>query len=115
MNRITKYGAVPSLLLAIGVLVSTIVASQLSNSWLTLVGSVIMAVTLIGACALIPQSEGVHRKAMQSAIIIGTALLLASVVVVLKNPALLASLMPILAGGAAAATVLTVPCKDTVS
>ena len=115
MNRITKYGTVPSLLLAIGVLASTIVASQLSNSWLTMVGAVIMTVTLIGACALFPQSGGVRRKAMQSAIILGAALLLASVIVVLKDPALLAFLMPILAGGAAATIVLTVPCQGATS
>ena len=115
MNRLTRYGLVPSLLLAVGVLASTIVASQLSDSWLTLVGAVIMAVTLIGAGAMIPQSEGVRRKAMQSAIILGAALLLASVIVVSRDPALLATLMPILAGGVAAATVLTVPCKGATS
>lgn len=62
-----------------------------------------MGATLIGASALIPQPDVVRRKAIRTAIILGAALLLASAIVVMQDPAWLPRLMPILGGGTAAA------------
>ncbi len=62
-----------------------------------------MAITLIGASALFPQPHVVRRKAIRRAIILGASLLLASAIVVMKDPALLALVMPILGGGTAVA------------
>ena len=103
MTESRRLGTGPSLLLAVGVISSTIVAWLLSHSsWLSLVGPAIMAVTLIGASALIPQPHVVRRKAIRGAIILGVALLLACAIVVMKDPTVLAQVMPILGGGTAA-------------
>ena len=108
-------GTGPILLLAVGVIASTIVAWLLSHSsWLALLGPAIMALALIGTSAMIPQPHVVRRKAIRRAIILGASLLLASAIVVTKDPALLALIMPILGGGAGAA-VATIPKRGASS
>ena len=104
-------GIGPSLLLAAGVIASTIAAILLSHaSWLVLVAPTCMAVVLIWASVLIARPQDAHRKALWPALILGASLLLASVIVVVKDPALLAPLMPVLGGGAAG-TVATLPMR----
>ena len=109
MTESRRLGTGPSLLLAFGVIASTIVTWLLSHlSWLVLVGPAIMAITLIGASALIPVPHHVRRKGIRRAIILAAALLLASAIVVMKDPAHLALVIPILGGGTAVA-VGTIP------
>ena len=104
INESRGLGTGPSLLLAAGVIASTIVAWLLSrSSWFVLTGPAIMAITLVGASALTPLPHAVRQKAIRRAIILGAALLLASAMAVMKDPALVALVIPILGGGAAAA------------
>ncbi len=115
MTDSRRPGTGPILLLAVGVIASTIAAWLLSYStWLTLIGPAVMAVTLIGAGAWIPQPDVVRHQAIQRAIILGASVLLASAIVVLKDPTLVALVMPIIGGGAAAA-VATIPLRGSCS
>ena len=115
MTKSRRLGTGPSLLLAVGVIASTLAAWLLSHSsWLALAGPAIMAITLIGASALIPQPHVVRRKAIRRAIILAASLLLASAIVVMQDPALLVLVMPILGGGTAAA-VATIPLRGASS
>jgi len=115
MSKSQRRGLGPILLLAAGIIVSTVVAWLLPHSaWLALVGPVIMAATLVGASALFPRPSGVRRRAIRQALFLGAALLLAGVIVIRQDPALLASLLPIFGGGAAA-IVATSALKDATS
>jgi len=115
MSESRRPGAGPILLLALGIIASTVVAWLLPHSaWLALVGPAIMAAALVGASALFPRPHGVRRTAIRQAVILGVALLVAGVIVIRKDPALLAPLLPILGGGAAA-IVATTALRDTTS
>ena len=115
MSESQRPGVGPSLLLAVGVIASTIVAWFLSHSsWLALLGPAIMVITPIAASALLPQPHDVRRKALRRAVILGGFLLLASAIVVMKNATLLSFVIPILGGGAAVA-VSTMPLRGASS
>ena len=106
MNESRRPGIVPSLLLAIGIIVSTVLVSLLADvSWLILAGPVFMAVTLVGASALIRQPHASRRKAIGGATILGASLIVAGVIVVLTDRTMLMLMMPVFGGGAAAVVV----------
>ena len=108
MNRSGTMGIGSSLLLGFGVLASTILSALFSHSaWLVLLGPVSMAAVMIGTSALGPLPDVARRKAVSMSVILGAALILASVIVVVGEPEMLALVLPVLAGSTAGVLVTT--------
>ena len=103
MKRTYWIGPGPSLLLAAGIIASTVVAKVASeSSWLVLAGPLVMAFALVGASVLGVRLGWASRATIRIALVLGASLVLAGVIVALRDPARLAAIMPILGGGAAA-------------
>ena len=103
MTKSRTLGRGPSLVLAGGVLACTILAVLFSHSaWLALLGPAILAFIMIGVSALTPLPHVARRRAIRLAIILGSSLLLASVILAMTDPALLVRMLPILGGSTAA-------------
>ena len=110
MSRSRGIGIVPSLLLAGGIIASTIVVSLLrDSSWLVLSGPALMAVIVIGAAAMSPVKNGLRKSALRVATILGAALIGAGAILILKDPGLLLLMMPVLGAGAAGGLVAVSP------
>jgi len=108
MTKSGTMGIVPSLLLGFGVLASTILSVLFSHSaWLVLLGPATMATVMIGTSALGPLPNVARRRAVWMSIILGAALILASVIVAIGEPEMLALVLPVLAGSSAGVLVTT--------
>jgi hypothetical protein len=95
-----------SLLVAVGILVSTFVASRAAGSgWLVLTGPLLLALAVVGADVLNAGLRGESSGPSWAALLMGGSCLLAGLIVTLRDPALVKSLMPII-GMAAWVTVL---------
>ena len=106
MSRSRGIGIVPSLLLAGGIIVSTIVVALLrDSSWLVLSGPALMALTLVGAAAMSPEAQGLRRSTLRVAVILGASLIVAGVILIVKDAGLLLLMMPVLGAGAAGGLV----------
>ena len=66
-----------------------------------------MAAVMIGTSALGPLPDVARRKAVSMSVILGAALILASVIVVVGEPEMLALVLPVLAGSTAGVLVTT--------
>jgi hypothetical protein len=95
-----------SLLVAVGILVSTFVASRAAGSgWLVLTGPFLLALTIVGADALNARLRGESSGPSWAALLMAGSCLLAGLIVTLRDPAVVKTLMPII-GMAAYVTVL---------
>jgi uncharacterized membrane protein SirB2 len=108
MKRAYWIGLVPSLLLATGIIASTVVAVLTSESgWFVLAGPVVMAFAVVGASALVNRSRGDSQGALRVALILGAVLLLAGAILALRDPSRVVMMMPVLGAGAAASVVVS--------
>ena len=95
-----------SLLVAVGILVSTFVASRAAGSgWLVLTGPLLLALAVVGADVLNARLIGESFSPSWAALLMGGSCLLASLIVTLRDPTLVKTLMPMI-GMAAWVTVL---------
>ena len=89
------------LILAAGILGATIVSMLAAESaWWVLAGPLIMALATVVAVLAERRVHGPSRGAMAAALIFGAAMVLAGVILAVKNPLGVAVAMPILGGGA---------------
>ena len=108
MTKSGTMGIGPSLILGAGVLASTILSVLFSHSaWLVLLGPVTMAAVMIGTSVLGPLPNAARRRAIWMSVILGAALILASVIVATGEPEMLALILPVLAGSSAGVLVTT--------
>jgi uncharacterized membrane protein SirB2 len=92
---------IPSVLVAVGVIVSTAVSVATAEAgWLTLAGPGILALTMVGAWALGNRQPEASRAGLRLVLILAAAVLMASVIAALGDPAHVSTLMPILGAGA---------------
>lgn len=97
MKRTSWSDLVPNILLAIGILTSTWIAVVTAESgWWVLAGPLIMALALVGTTVLGYRWRGASRDTVRVALIMATALLLASAIVALRDPSGVASMLPVL-------------------
>lgn len=96
----------PSILVAVGIVVSTFVASRAAGSgWLVLGGPLLLALSVVGADVLDARLRGESSGPSWAALLMGGSCLLAGLIVTLRDPTLVKTLIPIL-GVAAWVTVL---------
>lgn len=97
MYRPSWLSLIPSIVLALAILMSTGIAVATANSgWWVLAGPLVMAFALVGTSLLgHRQAEGTPGNT-RVALILGAALMLASVLVALRDPADVAALLPVL-------------------
>jgi hypothetical protein len=106
MTRIFWRDLSSSLLVAIGILVSTFVAARAAGSgWLVLAGPLLLALAVVGADVLNARLRGESSGPSWAALLMGGSCLLAGLIVTLRDPSLVKTLMPII-GMAAWVTVL---------
>jgi uncharacterized protein YqgC (DUF456 family) len=99
-------GLSPAILVALAIIVCTAIAVRTSHSaWMVLVGPLLMALAIVGADVLASRLRGKPSGPSWGALILGTALLVACVILAFGNPTHVASMMPILGGGAGAIVV----------
>ena len=96
----------PSLLLAGGIIVSTLLSALAARSgWLVLAGPLLLALTVVGADVLSSRLQGEPARPSGAALILGGAFLLAGSIVALRDPSLVKTLLPVV-GAAAWVTIL---------
>jgi len=99
----------PSILVAVGIVVSTFVASRAAGfGWLVLGGPLLLALAVVGADVLNARLRGESPSPSWAALLMGGSCLLAGLIVTLRAPALLKPLMPIIG----IAAWVTVPRPD---
>jgi hypothetical protein len=95
-----------SLLVAVGILVSTFVAAREAGSgWLVLTGPLLLALAIVGADVLNARLRGESSSPSWAALFMGGSCLLAGLIVARRDPALVKTFMPIV-GMAAYVSVL---------
>jgi hypothetical protein len=95
-----------SMLVAVGILVSTFVAARVAGSgWLVLAGPLILALAVVGADVLNARLRGESSSPSWAVLLMGGACLLAGLIVAFRDPASVKAFMPII-GMAAYVTVL---------
>lgn len=96
----------PSLLLAVGIVVSTFIAVMAAESgWLVLAGPLGLALTVVSADMLDSRLRGESAGPSGVALIFGITFLLAGVIVALRDPSLVKMLIPVI-GSTAGVTIL---------
>lgn len=96
----------PSLLVGGGVIVSTLIAVLAAQSgWLVLTGPLLLALTALSADAWASRRRGNSSRPSRPALLLGGAILLAGLIVTLRDPGLVKMLIPII-GGAAWVSIL---------
>ena len=99
----------PSLLVAVGIVVSTFIAVLAAESgWLVLAGPLLLALAVVGADVLDSRLRGKPSGPSAAALILGGAFVLAGLIVV-RDPTLVKTLIPIV--GVAAWVVLLRPAN----
>jgi hypothetical protein len=89
----------PSLLVAGGIIVSTLVAVLTAESgWLVLAGPLLLALSVVGADVLASRLRGESSGPSRAALIMGGACLLSCLIVALRDPSLVKTLIPVLGG-----------------
>jgi hypothetical protein len=96
----------PSILVAVGIVVSTFIAARAAGSgWLVLTGPLLLALAVVGADVLNARLRGASSAPSWAALFMGGSCLLAGLIVTRRDPTLVKTLMPII-GMAAWVTVL---------
>ncbi len=94
-----KWPWIAPIILAAGIVSSTVVAILTSGSrWLVLAGPLLMAIAIFAVGAIDHRSFGASRARLWTALILGGALFLASLILAQRDPALVASNLPIFGG-----------------
>jgi hypothetical protein len=88
-----------SILLAVGLLVSTALAMWTSDAgWWVMSGPLLLALLLLFVDVLIARSRGVSRGPSWTAVILGFSFITACAIVALRDPALVAMMIAVLGG-----------------
>lgn len=107
MKRSSWAALAPSLLLAAGVLSSTLIAVATSDAgWWVMASPVVMALAIAAAGLLGHRRPEAPRGLLHVALILAASLLLASVIVALRDPSVVAELLPVLGACSAAPMAL---------
>ena len=97
-----KWHWIGPIILATGVVSSTVVAKLASNSrWLVLAGPLVMAIAMLAVGAIDHRLYGASRARIWAALILGGAFILAGLILARRDPALVAINMPIFGGASA--------------
>jgi hypothetical protein len=97
MTRKYWLGLVPSLIVAAGIIVATLVAVRAGLSgWLVMAGPVLLALSVVGASALDSWLRGASLAPSWAALILAGSCVLAALLVGSRDPGLVKTLMPIL-------------------
>ena len=103
----------PSILLAAGILASTAVAAWVStDGWTIMAGPVVLVLAMIAAVAVDNRLQGTPPGAWRSSAIMCAVILLASLLVFLRDPVKMASLLPLVGAAAAMPLVLNAARRD---
>ena len=90
----------PSLLVGVGIVVSTLVAVMATNfGWLVLAGPLLLALAVVSADVLASRLRGETSGPSAAALILSTAFLLAGLIVAIRDPGLVQALIPIIGAG----------------
>jgi hypothetical protein len=96
----------PSLLLAGGIIASTLLAALAAKSgWLVLAGPLLLALTVVSADVLSSRLQGESARPSGAALILGGTFLLAGSIVAHRDPSLVKTLLPVV-GAASWVTIL---------
>jgi hypothetical protein len=99
----------PSLLVGVGIVVSTLIAVLAAESgWLILAGPLLLALTVVSADVLGSRLRGESSGPSRAALLLGGSFLLAGVIVTLRDPSLVKTLIPVI-GAASWVTLLVSP------
>jgi hypothetical protein len=91
----------PSLLVAAGILLSTLLAGLAARSgWLVLAGPLLLALAVVSADLLSARLRGKSARPSPAALLLAGSFLLACAIVALRDPGLVKTLPPILGGAA---------------
>ena len=98
-----KYGIElgPSLLVGVGIILSTLLAVLAAESrWLVLTAPMLLALTAVGADALNSRLRGESWGLSWPALLLGGAFLASGLIVTLSDPGLVKTLIPVIGAGA---------------
>jgi hypothetical protein len=108
MNMVRKLALElgPSLLVGVGIIASTWVASLAEGSgWLVLVGPLLLAITLVGAAMLGSRAAGRSRDVFAAALLVGVSFVLAGLILAVHDGRHVTEFIPIM-GAAGWVTLL---------
>jgi len=107
MKHTRLMGLVPSIILALGMLASTLVmVIDATSGWLVAAGLLVLALAMLGATVLDHRLHGALPGRLRPALLACVVILLAFVILALRDPSRVATLMPIL-GAVAVIPLLT--------
>jgi hypothetical protein len=87
----------PSLLIAAGILVSTYVAGLITKSgWLVLAAPLLLSLVILATDVLISRLRGTPSGPSPVALLSAGSILLASIIVALRDPGLVKTLIPVI-------------------
>lgn len=97
MTRKYWFNLGPSLLVGAGIIVSTLIAVLTAESgWWVLAGPLLLASTFVGTDILDSRLKGELAGPSWAALLSGSTLLLAGLIVALRDPSLVKTLIPVL-------------------
>ena len=103
----------PSILLALGILASTAVAASVSaDGWTVMAGPVVLVLSMIAAVLVDSRLPGTPPGSWRSATIMCSVILLAGLLVLLRDPSRMASLMPLVGASAAMPLILSAARRE---
>ncbi len=97
-----KWHWIGPIILAAGIICSTVVAQMASSSrWLVIAGPLVLAFAMLAVGMIDHRLFGASPARVRAALILGAALMLASLLVAQRDPALVATCLPIFGGASA--------------
>jgi len=97
MMRKNWLNLIPSLVVGVGIILSTFIAMLTADSgWLVLVGPLVLALAFVGADMLDSRQRGESLRPSPGALIVGSAVLLTGLIVTLRDPNLVRTLFPVI-------------------
>jgi uncharacterized membrane protein SirB2 len=91
----------PSLLVGVGIILSTLLAVLAAESrWMVLTAPLLLALTVVGADALNSRLKAESSGPSWAALLLGGAFLVAGLIVALRDPGLVKTLIPVIGAGA---------------
>ncbi len=100
MTRQFWYDLVPSLIVALGVVAATYVASLSAESgWLVMMGPLALALAVVSADLLAARLRGASLVPSPAALILSGTSVVASAIVAFRDPSDVATLIPIVGAG----------------
>ena len=90
----------PGLLVGAGIILSTLLAVLAAESrWLVMAAPLLLAVTVVGADRLSSRLHGEPWGSFWAALLLGGAILVAGLIVALRDPGLVKTLIPVIGAG----------------